>query len=192
MRRQHAKAGQLNRGPLTPNTREPYSYASGSAASYCLLPHWVRSCQCRRCGHIHHLRSAIAFRPCARLARPPGKCLRGSQRTEQVTTRRRSALDGRSLSGPSMGEKSRSIGLTLPRVSAEVPGCHLLESRAWPLSFDAYLINDFFDCPDVIGHSSFHCRCNPERPVNPSKIVVHKVESNAIGVILNFLAESIR
>ena len=43
----------------------------------------------------------------------------------------------------------------------------------------------------MIGQSCFHRRSDPQRLVNPAKVVVHEVERNR-PVILKFLAESVR
>jgi hypothetical protein len=49
----------------------------------------------------------------------------------------------------------------------------------------------FFNCPDMIGKPGFHCGGNSEGLVDAAKVVVHVVNRHSVGMVLDFLAESI-
>jgi hypothetical protein len=44
----------------------------------------------------------------------------------------------------------------------------------------------------MIGDFRFHRRSDAERLVNPGEVVMHEMESDSMGLILNLLAECIR
>ncbi len=54
-----------------------------------------------------------------------------------------------------------------------------------------YHFKNFLDTPNVIRNASLHGRCDPQRLVNPGKILVHKVDCDSRHMVFHFLAESV-
>jgi hypothetical protein len=52
-------------------------------------------------------------------------------------------------------------------------------------------LNNVLDAPDVIRDSSLHRRGYPDRPMNPTEVVVKKVDSEHMLVVLYFLTKPI-
>jgi hypothetical protein len=51
--------------------------------------------------------------------------------------------------------------------------------------------NNFFQIPNVVCNSSFHCGRHSQALVNPAEIVVHEVQRNVVLQILDLFAESV-
>ena len=51
--------------------------------------------------------------------------------------------------------------------------------------------NDFFQSPNVIGDTRFHCGCDAQGLVNPAEVVVHEVNRGGVFMVFQLLAESV-
>ena len=52
--------------------------------------------------------------------------------------------------------------------------------------------DDFFHAPNMVGNTRFHRRSNPQRLMNPGKIVVHKVRRHGVFEVFQLLWKRIR
>src|SRR5438270_287922 len=48
----------------------------------------------------------------------------------------------------------------------------------------------FFNRPNVVSQSGFHCRSNSQRFVNPAKVVMHEMQGDRMTMVLNLLRKA--
>jgi len=50
---------------------------------------------------------------------------------------------------------------------------------------------NLFQRPNMIRNARLHCRCNPQRLVNPAEVVIHEIKSRGEEMVFNLLTESV-